>query len=57
MEVIENITKLLDHLLQPQGSGKAKAEAGNLFEEMLRTSVMLSVVVLLVVVVTRTHNA
>lgn len=57
MEVIENITKLLDHLLQPQGNGKAKAEAGNLFEERLRTSVMLSVVVLLVVVVTRTHNA
>ncbi|PRQ59791.1 hypothetical protein RchiOBHm_Chr1g0374081 [Rosa chinensis] len=57
MEVIENITKLFDHLLQPQGSGKTKAEAGNLFEERLRTSVMLSVMVLLVVVVTRTHSA
>ncbi|XP_050386467.1 uncharacterized protein LOC126802801 [Argentina anserina] len=57
MEVIENITKLFDHLFQPQSNGKAKTEAGNLFEERLRTSVMLSVVVLLVVVVTRSHSA
>ena len=57
MEIIDNITKLFDHLLQPQSDGKANDEAGNLFEERLRTSVMLSVVVLLVVVVTRSHSA
>ncbi|XP_021823440.1 uncharacterized protein LOC110764731 isoform X2 [Prunus avium] len=57
MEVIEKITKVLGDLIQPPGSEKANAGASNRFEEKLRTSFMLSVVVLLVVVVTRSHKA
>ncbi|KAH0979122.1 hypothetical protein GBA52_006299 [Prunus armeniaca] len=57
MEVIEKITKVLGDLIQPPGSEKVNAGASNRFEEKLRTSFMLSVVVLLVVVVTRSHKA
>ncbi|BFG23138.1 hypothetical protein CerSpe_094130 [Prunus speciosa] len=57
MEVIEKITKVLGDLIKPPGSEKVNAGASNRFEEKLRTSFMLTVVVLLVVVVTRSHKA
>ncbi|KAM1020552.1 hypothetical protein ACFX13_042474 [Malus domestica] len=57
MEAIEKVTKVMGDLFQPPSSGNAKAEASNRFEDKLKTSFMLSVVVLLIVVVIRTHKA
>ncbi|XP_048421760.1 uncharacterized protein LOC103961937 [Pyrus x bretschneideri] len=57
MEAIEKITKVMGDLFQPPSSGNVKAEASNRFVDKLKTSFMLSVVVLLSVVVIRTHKA
>lgn len=56
MEIIEKITKVVGDLIQPPGNEKANAGASNRFEEKLRISFMLTVVVILVVVVTRSHK-
>lgn len=53
MEVVEKITKLVSDLFQvPPEKGDADA-----FKEKLRTSFMLSIMVLLVVVVARANKA
>ncbi|KAB2596510.1 hypothetical protein D8674_031960 [Pyrus ussuriensis x Pyrus communis] len=57
MEAIEKITKVMGDLFQPPSSGNVKAEASNRFVDKLKTSFILSVVVLLIVVVIRTHKA
>ncbi|CAK9135139.1 unnamed protein product [Ilex paraguariensis] len=57
VEVIERITKLVNELFQPPDSEKTVAAATDPFKETLRTSFLLSVVVLLIVVVTRAHRA
>ncbi|KAM1269534.1 hypothetical protein ACFX13_001782 [Malus domestica] len=57
MEAVEKITKVMGDLFQPPSRENTKAEPSNRFEDRLKTSFMLSVVVLLIVVVTRTHKA
>ena len=56
MEVFEKISKLVNELLSPPDEGKGTAGSKDPFEEKLRTSFLLSVVVLLVVVVTRASS-
>ncbi|KAJ9164038.1 hypothetical protein P3X46_023655 [Hevea brasiliensis] len=56
-EAIEKITKLMNELFKAPNNEKKTTEAADPFEEKLRTSFLLSVVVLLVVVVTRAHRA
>uniref|UniRef100_A0A803NTC0 Uncharacterized protein n=2 Tax=Cannabis sativa TaxID=3483 RepID=A0A803NTC0_CANSA len=58
MQVIEKITKIMNDLFQPPEKEKTTAsEMADLFKEKLRTSFMLSIMVLLVVVITRSHKA
>ncbi|GAV89031.1 hypothetical protein CFOL_v3_32452 [Cephalotus follicularis] len=60
MELIEKITTIATEMFKPheeKKTGGAIATATDSFEEKLRTSFLLSVVVLLVVVVTRGHSA
>jgi hypothetical protein len=57
MEVIEKITKLVNELFPSTDNDKTTAGATNPFQEKLKTSFLLSVVVLLIVVVTRAHKA
>ncbi|KAF7850896.1 hypothetical protein BT93_L4910 [Corymbia citriodora subsp. variegata] len=57
-ELIEKITKLVGDLFQvPPNEEAASSEPADPFEEKLRMSFLLSVVVLLVVAVTRAHKA
>ncbi|TXG70635.1 hypothetical protein EZV62_005570 [Acer yangbiense] len=62
VEVIEKITNIVNELFKPPGdekatNGAATAGATDPFEEKLRTSFLLSIVVLLVVFVTRASKA
>ena len=58
MKVFEKITKLVNDLFQPSVKEKTTTIGGtDLFKEKLRTSFMLSIMVLLVVVVARAHKA
>lgn len=62
MEVIETITNIVNELFRPPvdekaTNGAAKAGTKDPFQENLRTSFLLSIVVLLVVVVTRASKA
>ena len=57
MELIEKITKLVNELFQPPDDEKTAGGATNPFEEKLRTSFLLSIVVLLIVVVGRARTA
>ena len=57
MEVFEKITELVNELFQPPEEGKATTGGDtDPFKEKLRTSFMLSIVVLLVVVVARANQ-
>ncbi|KAF4364921.1 hypothetical protein F8388_020635 [Cannabis sativa] len=56
MQVIEKITKIMNDLFQEKEKTTA-SEMADLFKEKLRTSFMLSIMVLLVVVITRSHKA
>lgn len=56
MEVIDKITEVINKLFLPPAREKT-CKATDLFEDKLRTSLLLSVVVLLVVVVTRAGRA
>lgn len=56
MEIIEKISKLVNELFQTVESEKDGGEFES-FDEKLRSSFMLSVMVLLVVVVTRSYGA
>lgn len=56
MEVIEHITKLMSELFQSPDDEKT-AGAADPFKEKLKTSFMLSVVVLLIVVASRARKA
>ncbi|KAF5959827.1 hypothetical protein HYC85_001036 [Camellia sinensis] len=59
MELIDKVMKLVNELFQPPEDEK-KATGGaatDSFQEKLRTSFMLSIVVLLIVVVSRAHRA
>ncbi|POO02955.1 hypothetical protein TorRG33x02_010160 [Trema orientale] len=58
LAVFEKITKLVNDVFQSPESEKTTASGGtDLFKEKLRTSFMLSIMVLLVVVVARAHKA
>ncbi|GLT83983.1 hypothetical protein SLE2022_022430 [Rubroshorea leprosula] len=59
MEVMEKITKIVNELFRPHPPEHEKAVAGTTdsFDNKLRTSFLLSVVVLLIVVVSRAHKA
>ncbi|XVF54944.1 hypothetical protein PTKIN_Ptkin05aG0221600 [Pterospermum kingtungense] len=58
MDIFEKITKLANDLFKlPPDNETKTAGTPDLFEERLRTSFLLSVVVLLIVVVTRAHPA
>ncbi|XP_022156582.1 uncharacterized protein LOC111023458 [Momordica charantia] len=62
MEVIERITELVNHLFENvnddyEDEKKRGAEAMDPFEEKLRTSFFISIVVLLLVMVSRAHKA
>ncbi|KAG8638512.1 uncharacterized protein LOC110600028 isoform X2 [Manihot esculenta] len=57
MEAIEKITKLMNELFKAPNDDKKTTGATDQFEEKLRTGFLLSVVVLLVVVVSRAHRA
>ncbi|KAJ7954594.1 Uncharacterized conserved protein (UCP012943) [Quillaja saponaria] len=56
-EVIEKLSKVVTELFQAQADGKIAGEATNPFNEKLRSSFLLSIMVLLVVVVTRAQKA
>ncbi|XP_057980153.1 uncharacterized protein LOC131165976 [Malania oleifera] len=53
MELIEKFKSLVNEIFQPPDSEKHTAETKDTLEEKLRSSVLLSVVILLIVVVTR----
>lgn len=56
VDIFEKITKLVNDLFKlPPDNGTKTAGTPDPFEERLRTSFLLSVVVLLIVVVTRAH--
>lgn len=57
MDLIDKITKMVDELFLPPKSEKKIGKAADSFEEKLRTSFLLSIVVFLVVVVTRASKA
>lgn len=59
MEVVEKITKFMNDLFQPPENEKTTSDSGStdLFKEKLRTSFMLSIMVLLVVVLARANKA
>lgn len=58
MEVMEKITNIVNELFKSPDDGKtAMGGAADPFEEKLRTSFLLTVVVLLVVAVTRASRA
>lgn len=58
MEVVEKITKLVNDLFQPPENEKTSDSGGtDPFKEKLRTSFMLTIMVLLVVVVARAHKS
>ncbi|KAA8539782.1 hypothetical protein F0562_026474 [Nyssa sinensis] len=57
MELIDKITKLVNELFQSPDSEKTTGEDTDPFEGKLRTSFLLSIMVLLIVVVTRAHRA
>ncbi|WCJ36455.1 hypothetical protein M5689_017654 [Euphorbia peplus] len=57
MEVIENISNLLNELFKAPDDEKKANQTVDSFEDKLRTSFLLSVVVLLVVVVSRANTA
>ncbi|PIN05852.1 hypothetical protein CDL12_21604 [Handroanthus impetiginosus] len=56
MQLIDNITKLMNEVFQPPKEEK-KDNTTNPFEEKLKTSLLLSVVVLMIVVITRAQSA
>ncbi|XP_057475255.1 uncharacterized protein LOC130763367 [Actinidia eriantha] len=56
MEIIKKIAKVVNELFQPPENEKTR-RATDPFEEKLRTSFVLSIVVLLIVVVCRVHSA
>lgn len=55
MDIIDKITGVINKLFLPPESEKT-GKATDLFEDKLRTSLLLSIVVLLVVVVTRANQ-
>lgn len=58
--MIERIAELMNHLFQNGNENDDKKRSGegmNVLEEKLRTSFLISIVVLLVVMVTRAHKA
>lgn len=57
MDLIDKITKMVDELFLPPKSEKKIGKAEDSFEGKLRTSFLLSIVVFLVVVVTRASKA
>ncbi|XAR71821.1 hypothetical protein NMG60_11018253 [Bertholletia excelsa] len=57
VELIDKITKLVNELFQPLNDEKKTGGDSQLFEEKLRASFMLSIIVLLIVVVSRAHRA
>ncbi|KAB5564346.1 hypothetical protein DKX38_004400 [Salix brachista] len=56
MEVIETITKLMNELFKPPAGEKMSAGTKDPFENKLRSSFLLSIMVLLIVVVTRAQK-
>ncbi|XP_011018351.1 PREDICTED: uncharacterized protein LOC105121422 [Populus euphratica] len=57
VEVIETVTKLVNELFKPPADEKTSAGAKDPFEDKLRSSFLLSIMVLLIVVVTRVQKA
>lgn len=61
MEVIDRITELMNHLFENgnhDGDNKKRGGEGwDILEEKIRSSFLISIVVLLVVMISRTHNA
>ncbi|CAK7355893.1 unnamed protein product [Dovyalis caffra] len=57
MEVIETIAKLVNELFKPPADEKTAAGGKDQFVDMLRSSFLLSIMVLLIVVVTRAQKA
>ncbi|XP_011016560.1 PREDICTED: uncharacterized protein LOC105120072 [Populus euphratica] len=57
VEVIETVTKLVNELFKPPADEKTSAGAKDPFEDKLRSSFLLSIMVLLIVVATRVQKA
>ncbi|KAF5743607.1 hypothetical protein HS088_TW08G00192 [Tripterygium wilfordii] len=57
MEVIDNIMKLTNEFFKPANEGNAATGDTDPFQDKLKTSFLLSIVVLLIVVVSRAHGA
>lgn len=57
MDLIDKVTKMMDELFLPPEIEKKTEKAADSFVENLRTSFLLSVVVFLIVVVTRASRA
>ncbi|KAG6791897.1 hypothetical protein POTOM_001031 [Populus tomentosa] len=57
VEVIETVTKLVNELFKPPADEKTSAGDKDPFEDKLRSSFLLSIMVLLIVVVTRVQKA
>ncbi|XP_043718030.1 uncharacterized protein LOC122665976 [Telopea speciosissima] len=56
LELIEKLRQLVNEVFQPPQKEKNTSATTDLFENRLRTSLLLSIVVLLIVVVTRAHR-
>nr|GFC60158.1 hypothetical protein [Tanacetum cinerariifolium] len=57
IEVVEKITKIVNELVQHMNKGKTDTNGGiDLFQEKLRSSFFLSIMVLLIVVVSRSRK-
>ncbi|XP_052170864.1 uncharacterized protein LOC127787056 [Diospyros lotus] len=56
MELIEKFSSLVDKLFQPPDSKNPAAEIGNKLDNELRSSLLLSIVIILIVVVTRAQG-
>jgi hypothetical protein len=57
MEIFETITKLVNEFFKPPAGEKTSAGTKDPFEDKLRSSFLLSIMVLLIVVVTRVQKA
>ncbi|XP_043718029.1 uncharacterized protein LOC122665975 [Telopea speciosissima] len=56
LKLIENLRKLMNEAFRPPQNGKNTSATTDLFDNRVRTSLLLSIVVLLIVVVTRAHR-
>lgn len=57
LDLIEGFSRLICEVFQPNGKEKSSSELDDLLEDKLRNSFLVSVVLLMIVIVTRNHGA